>query len=123
MKARHHLLDIFATELHLVFTKGQWKRLDERIGSLGEAPERPQLAVTIADIDDEGQFHVTVYVDVEAHVTQMALIGTLAHEAAHAADFIHAHHQVQSPGPQDEARAYLIGWLTTWMAEHINETS
>lgn len=114
-----HKLDIYGADLYLATTKRQWRALAKHYDWLGNVPESAGQA-TFATWERKGHMTVPIVVlwlDLKQHNTTTELIDTIAHEASHAAGRILEH--IGHSAPTDEPSAYLIGWLSGWMWEHV----
>lgn len=107
-------LDIYGVWLHITTDRKGWTRLCKRIDSLDKEPIG--LGYTSRDVEDDGNIHISMYIDAAKHVgNPQGLVEILAHEAAHAAgmllDFLGQEYDGQS-----EAFAYLVGFIaaTAW---------
>lgn len=110
-----HTLDIYGDTLHLATTRRAARTLAKRY--------ELEVAVVVAAVGSTtpvihsrtGERHVVIWIDVQAIDRPRDLIDTLAHEASHAADFI------ADRGLDNEARAYLVGWITGWLWEQVGD--
>lgn len=117
-----HRLDIYGTALFLASTKKDWKKLAKRVTFVGkQAPEASGQVSSAAWIPDKrgNSIHtVVIWIDAKNHTDPGELIDTCAHEASHAAGRIVEHIGHMMPAT-DEPHAYLCGWLTRWIWEHV----
>lgn len=116
----HHVLDIYGTHLHLATTKAQWKKIAKEFGLDKETPGSAGQVTTLTRRakHDITRLALIIWVDTANHATIADLIDSCAHEASHAAGRIleHAGHPLPHT---DEPHAYLVGWLTSWIWQHI----
>lgn len=117
-KPRSHLLDIYSAWLHLATDMKQWKQLRaDLVPSLPKNPGALGATNFTVQVLDGGHHvaHFTVFIDVKGHEgSDVALVETCAHEAAHVAGQLFRHLEVKDDS-ESEPRAYLVGWVTQWL--------
>lgn len=121
MAIRRHTLDIYGTELYLATNRRDWATLRRRLAFLDKVPDSAGRACWAIHLPNDGSVttsHLALWVDKAAHRTDLDLIATAAHEAAHgvAQLFEWIGHEVKGT---DEPSAYLVGWLTRWIVEGV----
>lgn len=110
---RSHLLDIYGIWIHLATDPRQWRSLQRHFTSPEDVP-------TVLGFAGWRDGDIVLFVDLGAHTGDtLALVDTVAHEATHAAGAILDHVGEQYDGTS-EALAYLVGWLTKWVWQHIS---
>lgn len=120
MAIRRHTLDIYGTELYLATNRRDWATLRRRLNFLDKA-ESAGLACFATWVPKDGSVttsHLALWIDKAAHKTDLDLIETASHEAAHgvAQIFDWIGHEVRG---SDEPSAYFVGWLTRWIIEGV----
>lgn len=127
---RSHLLDVYRVWVHATGTPKGWARLRTRVDCLEEDPAALGYTEGVEWVPDPGtgphpsEYHVAVFVDVEAHQGNEArVVETCAHEATHAATMMLNHLGQQLDDVGLEAHAYLVGWLTSWLWTSVRDTA
>lgn len=122
MTYSHHRLDIYEADVYFAATPKQWKRMCREIKSKGgkHPPKCMGMSEFRTWIPGDGGAHVPVivlWIAADRCRTTTELVNTIAHEATHATGQILDH--IGHDGLRgDEPRAYLTGWLTSWMWDH-----
>jgi hypothetical protein len=118
----HHLLDVYGAELHLAVDKASWRAIRRIVDEMDE--DVPDAAGQVQffqwEVADTGRTipHYVIWLHLEGAFNDRDLVDTVAHEALHVGHCILEHAGVQEKGNM-EALAYLTGWLTGWMWEHV----
>lgn len=118
----HHTLDIYDVEVYLPKTRKAWKRLRKSVSFIGEYPRSAGLS-TFAVKNSKRRpscGHLVLWLDLKKLSTP-ELVNTIAHEAAHGTGAILDWAGVNVNGGDNEAHAYLVGWLSQWMWENVNQ--
>jgi hypothetical protein len=114
-----HHLDVYGAKLYLARERDEWTRLKKQTGFKLDKIDSVGLTQLILD-RETGQVHFCVFIDVRNH-PKGELIQTCAHEAAHIAGMMLDHIDTDYDG-HSEPFAYLVGWTTTWLWEHVRKS-
>lgn len=125
---RSHLLDVYGVWVHATGTPEGWARLRRRMPCLTEDPASLGYTEGVEWVPNPGtgrrptEYHLALYVDVEAHQGDEAmLVETCAHEATHAATMLLQSRGQNLDGVGLEAHAYLVGWLAAWLWKVVRD--
>lgn len=116
---RRHTLDIYGTEIQMATNRRDWATLRRQAPFAEAKPNSAGLACFAVFEPNDGSgitSHLAIWIDKAAHRSDLELIETCAHEAAHgvAQVFDWIGHEVKG---SDEPSAYFVGWLTRWLCE------
>ena len=115
-KSVSHTLDVYGDTLHLATTKAQARRLARKYEVDPKGITNAIGSTTTVQHSRTVENHILIWLNLaainERPKPDRELIDTIAHEAAHAADYI------AERGLNDEARAYLVGWIAGWLWEN-----
>ena len=112
----HHRLDIYSIDIYLARTTKEWAQLRRKMPDreLGRVPAE-KARTTHLHYDDTIIFWIK-----SERIDQLNVIADCAHEATHAAGFLY-----KAMGQKQDARqepfAYLVGWLTAWLYQHVRD--
>lgn len=122
MAYRSHRLDVYDADLYLATTKPEWRALARRITALDKTPPDAAGSSTFATFHPDGRGLtvpvVVFWLNLAQHRGAAEIVNTIAHEATHGAGQILDHIGHDGTGA-DEPRAYLVGWLSSWMWEAL----
>lgn len=112
----HHQLDVYGAWLHVTRSKKQWRawrkelhlELPRKIESLG--------LTTRATDPRDGLMHFCVFID--KRLSDTGLVEIVAHEATHMAGLLLDAIDTSYDG-LSEPHAYLVGWATAFIWEHV----
>ena len=118
-KTVSHRIDIYGNTLHLATDKRSVATLRRRFDGAftSDAITDGIGSTTPVRHGRTGETHIVLWLDLarigEQSNPERELIDTIAHEASHAAD------EIATRGLDNEARAYLVGWIAGWMWEQV----
>lgn len=113
-KPIHHRLDVYGTHLHLATDRRALATLRRQLPELDKGPHTVGGSTIIGNPEGATRTtHLVIWIDVDAHHTDDALVDTIAHESTHAGALL-LDHIGQAYDGDSEALAYLVGFIAGW---------
>lgn len=115
---KHEVLAPFGANLWLCSRPKHWRRLRQQIGAFPKkVPD--SVGYTQLAVHNTGATATAFYIDERRASGPSGLIGTCAHEAAHAARFLLEHYG--ETVRTHEVEPYFVGWITEWLWINLNK--
>lgn len=121
-KPASHYLDIYSVWLHVARSRKEWTKIGQLVDVDLDEPD----GIGRTECHEDGvRCDIAILIDVKAHSAagdklNCALAETIAHESSHVAGMIFQRIG-QDHSANDETCAYLVGWISGWIWEHIEQ--
>ncbi len=121
MILKKHRIPIYGGQLWICVTRSFVKSIDQIEDAidvkLDESKEdlRKSAAMSYRFYTPDGQFRILIM------VKPITSIGTIAHEALHAVNWMFAHCGIQYSLKNDEPQCYILGWVVDKVISAIYE--